>query len=61
MSASSSMILLNRLSDAVPALVSMRMRNGPPAPAAWSRAANFFAMPGSTRSSVSAVITSVGG
>ena len=37
------------------------MRNGPPAPEVCSLAANFMAMLGATRSSVSAVITSTGG
>ena len=37
------------------------MRNGPPAAEVCSLAANFMAMLGATRSSVSAVITSTGG
>src|SRR6185295_11806682 len=56
-SASSSIIFETGFPAPCPALVSTRMRTGEvPLPAAWSRAANFLAMPGETRSSVSAVV-----
>ena len=61
MSASSSITLASGFPAPWPALVSTLIRIGPPPPAAWSRAANFLAIPGATRSSVSAVMTSVGG
>ena len=61
-SASSSIIFETGFPAPCPAFVSTRMRTGEASlSAACSRAANFLAMPGETRSSVSAVVIRIGG